>query len=210
MIIPVGERYQQTLYLMKKKEGKLVSESLQPTVFVPMTGKAEDARVVKPDPKNPAIANGDFEVAFGDPLQVKGWHYQRQLEVVTGDFAPSGKRFVRFHNADSGRGAQALQAFAARRPLRASTASLRASAARTSKRGLNTLRVPLLGVTFYDEDRATIGERVVGPWTGTSDWKYEMRTLEVPVRAREALIRIGLFGATGEISYDDISVKGLP
>ncbi len=38
MIIPLGERYQQTLYLMTKKDGKLVSEALVPTLFVPMTG----------------------------------------------------------------------------------------------------------------------------------------------------------------------------
>ena len=41
MVIPVGERYQQTLYLLKKTDGKMVSEALQPTLFVPMTGEAE-------------------------------------------------------------------------------------------------------------------------------------------------------------------------
>ena len=48
MVIPVGERYQQTLYLLKKSDGKLVSEALQPTLFVPMTGKAEA------EPRGPA------------------------------------------------------------------------------------------------------------------------------------------------------------
>jgi protein-L-isoaspartate(D-aspartate) O-methyltransferase len=38
MIIPVGERYQQTLYLLKKTKGQLVPEALRPTLFVPMTG----------------------------------------------------------------------------------------------------------------------------------------------------------------------------
>ena len=35
MIIPVGERYQQMLCRMKKVNGKLEQESLQPTLFVP-------------------------------------------------------------------------------------------------------------------------------------------------------------------------------
>ena len=48
----------------------------------------------------------------GDPPQAAGWHYQRQMEVVTADDAPSGKHYVRFHNAEPGRGAQALQGFA--------------------------------------------------------------------------------------------------
>ena len=43
MVIPVGERYRQTLYLMRKTEGKLKSEALRATLFVPMTGEAEVA-----------------------------------------------------------------------------------------------------------------------------------------------------------------------
>ena len=40
IVIPVGERYQQTLYLLKKANGKLVSEALVPTMFaVPMIGR---------------------------------------------------------------------------------------------------------------------------------------------------------------------------
>ena len=60
MVIPVGERYQQTLYLLKKTDGKMLRETLLPVIFVPMTGKAEESREVKPDPKNPAIAQRRF------------------------------------------------------------------------------------------------------------------------------------------------------
>ncbi len=42
MVIPLGERYQQVLYLMEKKDGKLVSQAIEPTFFVPMTGTAEE------------------------------------------------------------------------------------------------------------------------------------------------------------------------
>ena len=61
MIIPVGERYQQSLYLFRKRDGKLESEVLRPTLFVPMTGRAESLRQVQPDPANPSILNGNFE-----------------------------------------------------------------------------------------------------------------------------------------------------
>ena len=53
MVIPVGERYQQTLYLMTKQDGKLVQRALRPTLFVPMTGRAEERREVLPDPASP-------------------------------------------------------------------------------------------------------------------------------------------------------------
>jgi len=41
MVIPVGERGAQELYLMEKKGGKLVQTALLPVAFVPMTGEAQ-------------------------------------------------------------------------------------------------------------------------------------------------------------------------
>ncbi|MBX6314236.1 MAG: protein-L-isoaspartate(D-aspartate) O-methyltransferase, partial [Isosphaeraceae bacterium] len=42
MVIPVGRRYDQSLYLMEKRDGKLVLiKKLRPTLFVPMTGRAQ-------------------------------------------------------------------------------------------------------------------------------------------------------------------------
>src|SRR5262245_17366145 len=61
MLVPVGERFQQTLYAFEKKDGKLVKSALLPVLFVPMTGKAEAGREVLPDPAHPHIANGGFE-----------------------------------------------------------------------------------------------------------------------------------------------------
>jgi len=210
IVIPVGERYQQTLFLLKKTNGKMLSESLQPTVFVPMTGKAEEGRQVKPDPKNPTLQNGDFELVVGDPPQAAAWHYQRQMEVVAADDAPSGKRYVRFHNAEPGRYAQALQAFAVDgRYVRQLELSVRVRC-HDVHQGANALQLPLVGVTFYDENRGTIGEKWLGPWRGNSDWKTEAKKFDVPLRAREAILRIGLFGATGELSLDDVQMKGLP
>ncbi len=211
LVIPVGERYQQTLYLLKKTKGKMASERLLPVVFVPMTGKAEDVRGgVKPDPKHPTIHNGDFEEVFGDPPQVAGWHYQRQLEVVTADDAPSGKRYVRFHNAQPGRGAQALQAFAVDgRVVHELQLSVRVRY-RNVQPDPASQRSPLVELMFYDENRATISDQALGAPRGSSDWKTESMKIDVPARAREAIVRIGLFGATGELSLDDLGMKGLP
>jgi protein-L-isoaspartate(D-aspartate) O-methyltransferase len=209
MIMPVGERYQQTLYLLKKTGGKLVSESLLPTIFVPMTGAAEEKREKKPDPKNPRIVNGDFARLLGDTSQAAGWHYQRQAEVVR-DGGPSGVPCMKFHNTESGRGAQALQAFAVDgRYVRQLQVSFHVRY-KDVKAGPTPQQLPLLGVIFYDEDRGMIGEKYFGPWRGASDWKGESKKIDVPVRAREAIVRIGLCGATGEISYADIKMAGLP
>jgi protein-L-isoaspartate(D-aspartate) O-methyltransferase len=47
----------------------------------------------------------------------------------------------------------------------------------------------------------------MGPWRGTYDWDREEATFEVPSKAREAIIRIGLFGAIGEASFDDLRLE---
>jgi protein-L-isoaspartate(D-aspartate) O-methyltransferase len=41
MVIPLGDRFNQTVWLMVKKDGKLQGKPLRPTLFVPMTGKAQ-------------------------------------------------------------------------------------------------------------------------------------------------------------------------
>src|SRR4051795_6056538 len=41
MVIPLGNRYNQTVYLMEKRNGQLVQKALRPTLFVPMTGRAQ-------------------------------------------------------------------------------------------------------------------------------------------------------------------------
>src|SRR6476660_1635986 len=127
MIVPVGERYEQTLYLFRKIDGKLEKVALLPTLFVPMTGKAEDGRVAKPDPANPQINNGGFEEISVPPVESSkpeddksnaevekseptplGWHYQRQLKLVESDEAPQGGHHVTFSNTEPGRSAHAL------------------------------------------------------------------------------------------------------
>jgi protein-L-isoaspartate(D-aspartate) O-methyltransferase len=210
IVVPVGQRYQQVLYLLKKTDGKMVSEALLPTVFVPMTGKAEDNRRVKPDPLNPTVQNGDFSKFFGDPPQLLGWHYQRQIEIVaTGEEQPA-KHSVRFHNSEAGHPSQALQAFAIDgRSVRQLELSVRVCY-RDIHQGTMPLQVPVVAVMYYDENRGSIGEKMLGPWHGSSDWKTETKILDVPSRTREGLIRIGLFGATGELSVADLKLKRRP
>ena len=65
----------------------------------------------------------------------------------------------------------------------------------------------MLAITFYDENRAQAGYTWVGPWRDTFDWQQVSDKLRVPPKAREAIVRIGLLGATGEISFDDIRMR---
>ena len=207
MVIPVGERYQQTLYLLRKSGGKLVAEALQPTLFVPMTGKAESRRQVLPDPSRPTIENGGFEKVEGDPPVPTGWHYQRQLKLVAAKDAPEGEQYVVFSNVEPGRNANALQGFAVDgRKVPRLQLSVRVRG-KDIRPGQNAKQLPGIVVSFYDENRATIGEAGMGSWRGSFDWQTETQRIEVPQKAREAIIRIGLFGAVGEVAFDAIELK---
>ena len=41
MVIPLGDRFTQSVWLVTKKGGKLTKRELKPTLFVPMTGRAQ-------------------------------------------------------------------------------------------------------------------------------------------------------------------------
>ena len=204
MVVPVGERYQQTLYLFRKRDGKLDSVALRPTLFVPMTGNAEDKRLVRPDPLKPAVANGDFELK---PLTfdfMPGWYYQRKMKWVKDEQSPRGDYHITFENDDQGSPSHLMQGFAIDgRKIKQLKLSL-SFQCQEVKPGLFPFDLPSATVTFYDDLRRDLGRMEVGPFRGTRDWQRFYKETRVPTNAREALIRIGLFGATGSASFDDI------
>lgn len=206
MVVPIGERYQQNLHLLQKQDGKLVQEALRATLFVPMTGAAETRRTIQPDPLRPRVTNGSFETLLADN-RPQGWHYQRQLNLVEDPAkSPDGTHFVEFQNEQPGRGCRALQGFAID-GRKISTLRLSFFVRGNSIRyGLQRDQWPHVIVTFYDQDRRAIGDEKVGPFFGTFVWRKEKADLVVPLRAREAILRIGLLGATGEIAFDQIEL----
>ena len=210
MVVPVGDNYQQTLYLLRKKEGKLQSEALRPTLFVPMTGIAEGqggdlaGRVV------PSVVNGGFEQPLGDKEFVPGWYYQRQASLESGIEAPEGEHYVTIRNQLPGRAAHIMQGF----PID----GRKYSAIRLSAwvKHENTQRipgkspVPAVAVSFYDDQRKDVGLAYLGPFLGTDSWRKYTKSIRVPLESREGILRVGLFGTTGEISCDDAKIEGVP
>jgi protein-L-isoaspartate(D-aspartate) O-methyltransferase len=47
MVIPLGDRFNQVVHLIEKRDGKLHDRELRPTLFVPMTGKAQQEAAAK-------------------------------------------------------------------------------------------------------------------------------------------------------------------
>ncbi|MDV6034607.1 MAG: protein-L-isoaspartate(D-aspartate) O-methyltransferase [Phycisphaera sp. RhM] len=215
MIIPVGQRYQQTLYRLIKTDGKLIREALRPTLFVPMTGEAEENRQTLPDPANPVAVNGDFEfAATGDEATllefVPGWYYGRQVtqtESTSGDPAPQGKRYASFRNETPGRNSHLLQGIAIDGR---EVSQIRLSGqVRTEgiQKGPGADAMPMIAISLYDEQRSDLGTFYLGPFRGTRDWRSHSRLIRVPIKTREAILRVGLFGATGKADFDAIKLE---
>lgn len=222
IVVPVGERHQQTLYLVEKVNGRMQPQPLRPTLFVPMTGKAEDERELLPDPTNPKILNGDFEAGVDKKGFVKGWYYQRNLtlkssdasESETGEVADEGSKgssenhFVEFNNQVPGQHAHLMQRFSIDgRQVPRLRFSARVACQHTAA-GLYLGDRPDVALWFYDDKLHEVGKTInLGPLGENEAWQQRARQIRVPIAARTAIVRIGLFGGTGRAQFDDIKVE---
>ncbi|MEM7453474.1 MAG: protein-L-isoaspartate(D-aspartate) O-methyltransferase [Planctomycetota bacterium] len=207
VVVPMGERHQQTLYRLKKVNGELEAQPLRPTLFVPMTGEAEDNRQVLPDPKNPELLNADFEQGLDEEGFLSGWYYQRQMEYVEEVLAPSGQFYVKFNNDIPGQAAHVMQGFAVD-GREVSKLELSAAVSCENVRvGPHREDLPVVGLTFYGEGRDVVGMAYIGPFQNSMTWRNFRREVEVPEDAREAIVRIGMFGSTGSVSFDSVQVR---
>lgn len=204
MIVPVGQRYQQNLFRLTKRDGKLEKKPLRATLFVPMTGAAEEQRDVQPDPAKPSLVNGGFELrvaATDDPV---GWHYLRGAVVMQDSDAPEGENILRFASRRPGQASRALQGLAIDgRQIHKLRISMRLRGDRLAS-GPADHQQPGFVITFYDQRRAVIGSQRIGPWEGSFDWRQESREIAVPLATRESIVRLGLHGGRGTLDVDDV------
>lgn len=211
LIVPLGERYQQTFYLFEKEHGELKQTKLIPTLFVPMTGVSESERTVLPDPANPQIINGGFEETdvVDDATQPAGWHYLRQVKIVT-ENAPDGENFVRIENHDVGRFAQILQAMPLDgRKIQAVRVNLWVRGEKLTK-GPEKNEVPAIALHLFDEQRRLLSASDGRTWNGSFGWKQDQLDLRIPANVREAILYIGINGGAGTLDVDGVTLKGFP
>jgi protein-L-isoaspartate(D-aspartate) O-methyltransferase len=203
MILPLGERYQQAFHLLEKRNGKLVQTRLLPTLFVPMTGRAEDLRKKKPDPLHPQVRNGGFEQQTDG--QLDAWYHMRQGTVEQGG-APEGKAYITFNNAEPGRNAGILQGIGVA-GLRVKTLHVSVWVKGESvQAGAQPSEQPGLVLHFYDSESRYVGSSPVGPWLDSFPWKHITAEARVPLQAQVAILSIGLNGGTGRLSVDDVKI----
>ena len=209
MIIPVGERYEQSLVLLTKREGRLEKESLVPSLFVPMTGEAEAKRQVLPDGAAPQLRNGSFEETVEEGALPSVWYYGRQASAPECDEARDGRRVLRLDNSEPGRPSQIFQGFPVdgRRVGRLKVAiDVRGEMIRP---GRFVDEVPGVWIQFFDASRARSSRVRFGDWQGTFEWRRAEHEFVVPPWATEAIMQVGLIGATGRMEADAVRLEGI-
>jgi protein-L-isoaspartate(D-aspartate) O-methyltransferase len=206
MIVPVGQRYQQSFHLFTKVDGKLTDEKLISTLFVPMTGASEEQRRIQPDPARPEIVNGSFEEDENGDEKIDGWHYQRQTTMCT-ESPITGTYCIRFQNKDFGSLSHCLQGSAIDGRTIAVLNLNYWVRCEGIVPGQDVTEQAAVVVHFYDHVRREIGQKVMGKWRGSFDWQNARSTVPVPPGAKEMIIRIGLNGATGQLDIDDLQLS---
>ena len=206
MIIPVGERYEQTLVRLQKRAGELERTDLVPSLFVPMTGEAEERRAVLPNGVKPRLANSSFEECLPDSETPTAWYYGRQEALLENDNSPDGRRHLLLKNSEPGRPAHIFQGF----PIDGLSVRELKISYQVRVAGLGSGRIPAekpgVAIRFFDERRAR-STRLVAPLRILNgQWGLVTGSLLVPTWSRDAILQVGLMGATGQIEVDKIQI----
>jgi protein-L-isoaspartate(D-aspartate) O-methyltransferase len=206
IVVPLGQGYDQMIYVFKKTNGLLARELVSPAAFVPMTGRAELDRDPAGAAVKPVLLNGSFEELMPGTSRPMNWYHQRQVTVTRVRDAPDGEKAVVFHNASRDRTAEVSQAFGLDGRRWRHVVLKGWARGQGIERGTSQRERASLVVAFYDERREILEAAAAGEWRGSFEWRaFEQRTI-IPVAAREAVLRVGLCGATGELWVDDLEM----
>ena len=260
MVIPLGSRFDQIVHLMIKKDGKLVDKELRPTLFVPMTGKAQqegrsrrtrsrsddrirEARarqgieagllvlscsaacasaapgrspgtgrgIERPAPP-PAETSRPTQNGDGVP---DGWYNLRDATSCRGGRRrpPLHLLPVREHRARlAGRGRAGPSASTAGRPRRSSSASGSGMtddrARRADRRGPGPARSTSWARTCGTQTRGDDGP-LDARRSATAGLRVAKR-IPVPPDTLDAIMSVGLMGATGVLDFDGLTIDLVP
>jgi len=152
--------------------------------------------------------NGSFEIADPGRHQVEGWYHQRQLTVQReGRFRRAPVRHFQ-NSVEAGR--PCGQAFAVD-GLRIKALTLSGMVKGENIRpGSGPHAIATVVIACYDRDRQLISQQPIGDWRESFGWVPFAGRVDVPVATKEAILQIGLHGATGGLSFDALKLGAIP
>jgi hypothetical protein len=155
----------------------------------------------------PLIAD-DFETdADGDEVP-DGWYNLRDVSRVSGGKA--GPNCLRFENARPGRPSRISRAFAVDgRTIEAIQVGLWVKVQDVLP-GERVGEDASLMIDLLGDDVRAAGRRTLGPWSSRTlghGWVHVARRLPVPPNTRDAILTVGLLGATGTLEIDGLLIE---
>jgi len=172
-----------------------------------VVGQVSEVEIERPGPP----ARDDFEVDENQDCLPDGWYnpFEARLEAQGGVVGP---RYLRFKNELPGRIARSSLGFGADgRKTEAVIIGLWVRVA-DIRAGERLGEDPSLQINFFAEGVRAVGRGIIGPWKESmgTGWVRVAKRIPVPPDAREALMTVGLLGATGTMDIDAMTFELVP
>jgi protein-L-isoaspartate(D-aspartate) O-methyltransferase len=115
---------------------------------------------------------------------------------------------MQFENTNRGRTSHILQGLAVDgRKVAAVDISLQIKVG-DIRQGETDSEMPQLIIHWFDQKRQPIGQKTIGPWLAESEnWQRVSERVIVPEYTREAIVQVGLNGATGTLGIDNVRIR---
>jgi hypothetical protein len=169
---------------------------------------AKEPEIERPEP--PKLDT--FEVdANGDGVP-DGWYNLRDCQWVAGGVDGRGSHCFRFEATKPGRPARASRAFGVDgRKVEAVVVGIWVRLEKVGP-GQRMGDDPGLVVDFLGDGLRIVRRGSMGPWTKTigPKWTRVVKRIAIPPTTRDALLSVGLIGATGVMEVDDLTLDMIP
>ncbi len=155
-----------------------------------------------------------------DPLEVDangdgvpdGWYNLRDCKWAEGGVEGARSHCFRFENPRPGRPARASRAFGVDgRKVEAVVVGVWARIEKVGP-GQRLGDDPGLVVDFLGDGLKIVRRGSLGPWTKTigSKWTRIVKRIAIPPTTRDAILSVGLLGATGVLEVDSLTIEMVP
>ena len=168
---------------------------------------AQEELIVRPGP--PPV--DDLETDENKDGIPDGWYNARDIKWMT-EGGAAGPHFVRFECTQPGRPARLSRAFGV--DGRKTEALILGFWIRQNISGVGEREgdEPGLMIDFLGAELRHLTRGILGPWTHTvrDRWTRVAKRIPVPPGTKDAIMSVGLMGATGTLDFDGFTVDLIP
>ncbi|WP_237170529.1 hypothetical protein [Paludisphaera borealis] len=181
------------------------------SVLVPATAPSCRAQSAPEIVRTPPPARDDLETDANADGVPDGWYNARDAVIQTTGGA-SGPRFIRFECLHRGRPARLSRAFGIDgRETEAIVIGLWIRS-KNVQHGERMGEEPSLMIDFLGDELRTLSRGLMGPWTHAvgDRWTRVAKRIAVPPGTHDAIMSVGLLGASGTLDVDGLTFDLIP